>query len=229
MRRWLILLLMASVGSTAWAGQTREDVVKRLQRAGEVMTEIQKVPEKGIPDEVLGGAKCIAVVPSMIKAGLGIGGEHGRGVVTCRTASGWSAPSLFTISGGSFGFQIGGQAVDLVLAIMNEKGMRNLLNSKFQLGGDASVAAGPVGRHAEAGTDVAFKSEILTYSRARGAFAGVSLKGAFVRQDDDSTKALYGRELKYEDILTGNVPVPAAAQPFIAAVRKARPTSVSKK
>ncbi len=161
----------------------------------------------------------------MVKAGLGIGGQHGRGAVTCRTANGWSAPSLFTISGASLGFQIGGQAVDLILAIINEKGMRNLLSSKFELGGDASVAAGPVGRHAEAGTDVAFNAEILTYSRARGAFAGVSLKGAFVRQDDDSTKALYGRQLSYEDILSGKVPIPAAAQPFIAAIRRKYRTS----
>src|SRR6266704_1981778 len=229
MKQRIILLLLIGSASAAWASQTKEDVVKRLQRASEVMTAIQKTPDKGIPSEVLDRAKCIAVVPSMVKAGLGIGGQHGRGAVTCRTANGWSAPSLFTISGASLGFQIGGQAVDLILAIMNEKGMRNLLSSKFELGGDASVAAGPVGRHAEAGTDVAFNAEILTYSRARGAFAGVSLKGAFVRQDDDSTKALYGRQLSYEDILSGKVPIPAAAQPFIAAIRQAKTTTASKK
>jgi len=164
----------------------------------------------------------MAVVPSLLKGGLGIGGEHGRGVVSCRTAHGWSAPSFFTISGASFGLQIGGQAVDLVLMIMNDKGMRDLLSSKFELGGDASVAAGPVGRHAEAGTDIKMGAEMLTYSRAKGLFAGITLKGAFVRQDDDSTRAFYGKLLPYQDILSGKVAAPAAAQPFIAAIQKAR-------
>ncbi len=229
MKKLFAFLAVASLSTASWAGQTRQDVTKRLQRAGEVINEIMKVPEKGIPSEVLGGAKCIAVVPNMIKGGLGIGGEHGRGVVSCRTENGWSAPTFFTISGVSLGFQIGGAGVDLVLTIMNDHGMRSLLSSKFQVGGDASAAAGPVGRHAEADTDIKAGAEILTYSRAKGAFAGVALKGAYVRQDDDSTKALYGKDINYENILAGKVRTPAPAQSFLAAIRQAKAEVTARK
>src|SRR5438876_9989334 len=143
-------------------------------------------PDKGIPEEILGNAKCIAVVPSLLKGGLGFGGAYGRGVATCRTANGWSAPAPFGIKGGSVGFQIGGQAVDLIMVIMNDEGMQNLLSSKFKLGADASAAAGPVGRHAEGATDWKMRAQVLTYSRARGLFAGITLNGAVISEDKDA-------------------------------------------
>ena len=150
----------------------------RVQAAADVLDEIQGAPDKGIPQEVLGSAECVAVVPSMLKGGFIVGAKYGRGLASCRTAKGWSAPAFFVVTGGSFGFQIGGQAVDLVMLIMNKDGMKHLLSSEFALGADASVAAGPVGRHAEGNTDWKMRAEVLTYSRARGLFAGVSLNGA---------------------------------------------------
>src|SRR5216683_5512674 len=154
----------------------------RIEAAGTVLDEIQAAPDKGIPEEVLGSAECVAVVPSLLNGGFVFGGRYGRGVASCRTEKGWSAPAFFTVGGGSFGFQIGGQAVDLVMLIMNKEGMKNLLESKFQLGANASAAAGPVGRHAEGNTDWKMRAEILTYSRARGLFAGVTLNGAVIKQ-----------------------------------------------
>ena len=149
------------------------DEVKRMDSAASVMNEIMGTPDKGIPQEILSSAKCVAVVPSMLKGGFVVGANYGKGVATCHTATGWSAPAPFKLAGGSVGFQIGGEAVDVVMLIMNDKGMRNLLNSKFKLGADASVAAGPVGRHAEGDTDWKMRAEVLSYSRARGVFAGV--------------------------------------------------------
>ncbi len=150
----------------------------RVQAAADVLDEIQGAPDKGIPQEVLGSAECVAVVPSMLKGGFIVGAKYGRGLASCRTPKGWSAPAFFVVTGGSFGFQIGGQAVDLVMLIMNKDGMKHLLSSEFALGADASVAAGPVGRHAEGNTDWKMRAEVLTYSRARGLFAGVTLNGA---------------------------------------------------
>src|SRR5208283_612238 len=181
--------------SVAWAGTTRERVQERLENSGTVLHEIMSAPDKGIPEEVLEHAKCIAVVPHMIKAGFVFGGENGKGVATCRTENGWSAPAFFAITGGSWGLQIGVEGVDLVMIFQGDKGMQRLEDAKFQLGADASAAAGPVGRHATADTDWKLNMEILTYSRAKGAFAGLTLTGADVRRDDDSMDAFYGHDV----------------------------------
>src|SRR5436309_205511 len=166
---------------------------KRIESAATVLDEIQAAPDQGIPEEVLGSAECVAVIPTLLKGGFIFGGRYGKGVASCRTPKGWSAPAFFTIGGGSFGLQIGGEAVDLVMLIMNKDGMKNLLSSNFKLGADASAAAGPVGRHASADTDWKMRAQVLTYSRARGAFAGLELSGAVIKQDKDSTRDFYGR------------------------------------
>lgn len=197
-----------------------ESAAGRIESASNVLNEIMSAPDKGIPEEILGSAKCVAVVPSLLKGGFVFGGAHGKGMATCRTADGWSAPAPFTITGGSFGLQIGVQGVDLVMLIMNEKGMQALLSSKFKLGADAAAAAGPVGRHAEASTDWKMHAEVLTYSRARGLFAGVTINGAAIHQDEDATRELYGRLVPFKTILTGAVTTPAGAEPFVATVRK---------
>jgi lipid-binding SYLF domain-containing protein len=186
-------------------------------------------PDNGIPEEVLEHAKCVAVVPHLLKGGFIFGAENGRGVATCRTANGWSAPAFFSITGGSWGLQIGVEGVDLVLIIQDEKGMQRLISSKFEIGGDASAAAGPVGRHASAGTDWKLNTEILTYSRARGAFAGLTLTGASIRHDDDSTRAIYGEHVSSRSILRGKVAVPAAAHSFLEAIRESKHQAVASK
>jgi len=209
--------------SFAWAGQSKDEVKDRLDNATKVLREIMNAPDKGIPEEVLDGAKCVAVVPHMIKGGLVFGAQHGRGIATCRLTKGrWSAPAFFALTGGSWGAQIGAEGVDLVMLVMNEKGMNQLLSSKFQIGADASAAAGPVGRHASAGTDWKLDTEILTYSRTKGAFAGITLNGSKIDQDRDSTVAFYGKALPLRATLTGKVRTPASARPFIAAVSRAK-------
>lgn len=185
-------------------------------------------PDKGIPEEVFEHAKCIAVVPHMLKGGFVFGAENGRGVATCRTKGGWSAPAFFAITGGSWGLQIGVEGVDLVMIIQNDKGMQRLLSSQFQLGADASAAAGPVGRHASADTDWKLDTEILTYSRARGAFAGLTLTGASIRRDDDSMRAIYGRHATSRSVLLGGVAAPAASESFLRAVRSAKAQAVAR-
>jgi SH3 domain-containing YSC84-like protein 1 len=192
----------------------------RVQAAADVLNEIQAAPDKGIPQEVLGSAECVAVVPSMLKGGFMVGAKYGRGLASCRTPTGWSTPAFFVVTGGSFGFQIGGQAVDLVMLIMNKDGMKHLLSSQFALGADASVAAGPVGRHAEGNTDWKMRAEVLTYSRARGLFAGVSLNGAVIKQDKDSTREFYGRMVPFRTSLIGEIPPPAGANPFLTTLAK---------
>ncbi len=221
MKRIMFVLAMLSLGTLCWAGSAREDATERLQNATGVMHEIMGMPDKGIPEEVLEHAKCVAVIPHMVKGGFIFGAKEGKGVATCRTANGWSAPAFITISGGSWGLQIGVEAVDVVMIFQNDKAMQRLLESNFQIGGDASAAAGPVGRHAEAGTDWKMDTEILTYSRAKGAFAGLTLEGASLRQDSDSRHAMYG-DVTTRALLLGEVPVPAAAQPFLAEVRGAK-------
>src|ERR1019366_7491952 len=190
---------------------------------------IMAAPDSGIPEEVLEHAKCVAVVPHMLKGGFVCGGQNGRGVATCRTEHGWSAPAFFTITGGSWGLQIGVEGVDLVMIIQDERGMQHLINSNFQLGGDASAAAGPVGRHASADTDWKLNTEVLTYSRARGAFAGLTLTGADIRRDDDSTEAIYGHDVSTKRILRGEVAAPAVAHSFLEAVRGAKHQAVASK
>jgi len=221
MKRIMFVLAMLSLGTLCWAGSAREDATERLQNATGVMHEIMGMPDKGIPEEVLEHAKCVAVIPHMVKGGFIFGAKEGKGVATCRTANGWSAPAFISISGGSWGLQIGVEAVDVVMIFQNDKAMQRLLESNFQIGGDASAAAGPVGRHAEAGTDWKMDTEILTYSRAKGAFAGLTLEGASLRQDSDSRHAMYG-DVTTRALLLGEVPVPAAAQPFLAEVRGAK-------
>src|SRR5438552_12943677 len=175
MNRLVILCVMISVTVAALAAPADNKAVDRVKAAADVLNESQSAPDQGIPEEVLGSAECVAVVPTMLKGGFILGARYGRGVASCRTAKGWSAPAFFTVKGGSFGLQIGGQAVDLVMLVMNNDGMKNLLSSKFKLGADASVAAGPVGRHAAADTDWKLKAQVLSYSRARGLFAGLEL------------------------------------------------------
>jgi SH3 domain-containing YSC84-like protein 1 len=227
MRKVIFVFAMLGLGTLCWAGSAREDATDRLDSATTVLHEIMGAPDKGIPEEVLEHAKCVAVIPHMVKGGLIFGAKGGKGVATCRTADGWSAPAFITISGGSWGLQIGVEAVDVVLIIQNDRGMQKLLESNFQLGADASAAAGPVGRHAEAGTDWKMDTEILTYSRAKGAFAGLTLEGASIRQDDDSRRAIYGRDVTTRALLLGQVPVPAAAQPFLAEVHGAKAQAVT--
>src|ERR1700690_4249583 len=212
MKKFVTLVAVLSVTSLGWAGH-REASYDRLDHAGAVLHEVMATPDKGIPEEVLEHAKCVAVVPHMLKGGFVFGAENGRGVATCRSENGWSAPAFFTITGGSWGLQIGVEGVDLVMIIQNEEGMKHLINSNFELGGDASAAAGPVGRHASADTDWKLNTEVLTYSRAKGIFAGLTLTGAAIRRDDDSTEAVYGAEIPTRRILRGEVPPPPQAQP----------------
>ena len=219
MKKLLTLVAIVGLTSTAWAN-TRENVEERLDKAGAVLHEVMSAPDRGIPQEVLEHAKCIAVVPHMLKAGFVFGADNGKGVATCRTAEGWSAPAFFDITGASWGLQIGVEGVDLVMIIQNDKGMERLLSSHFQLGADASVAAGPVGRHASADTSWDLSTEVLTYSRAKGVFAGATLNGANVRADADAMKAFYGRTYNFRDLLTGQVVPPPAAHPFLAQIRQ---------
>ena len=215
----LCALPFAADGQTA--NEAKESkVTDRVQAAAEVLDQIQGTPDKGIPQEVLGSAECVAVVPSLLKGGFIVGAKYGRGLASCRTAKGWSAPAFFVVTGGSIGFQIGGQAVDLVMLVMNNDGMQHLLSSKFALGADASVAAGPVGRHAEGNTDWKMRAQVLTYSRARGIFAGVSLNGAVVKQDKDSTREFYGRMVPFRTALTGEIEPPPAANAFLSSLAK---------
>ena len=222
MKKLMTLAAIVSMSSMAWAGSGREATINRLDHAGAVLHEIMSAPDRGIPEEVLEHAKCIAVVPHMLKGGFVFGAENGRGVATCRTADGWSAPAFFTITGGSWGLQIGVEGVDLVMIIQNEDGMRHLINSNFELGGDASAAAGPVGRHASADTDWKLNTEVLTYSRAKGLFAGLTLTGAAIRRDDDSTEAIYGHDISTRSILNGQIAVPPSAHAFLDAVRDSK-------
>ncbi len=209
----LALCLLTTLLSAAEEGDTK--ATKRVESAATVLDEIQGAPDQGIPQEVLGSAECVAVIPTLLKGGFIVGGRYGKGVASCRTPKGWSAPAFFTIGGGSFGLQIGGEAVDLVMLIMNKDGMKNLLSSNFKLGADASAAAGPVGRHASADTDWKMRAQVLTYSRARGAFAGLELSGAVIKQDKDSTRDFYGRMVPFKTSLAGNIEAPQAAVPFL--------------
>lgn len=222
MKKVFILIAMLSLGAMSWADDTRDAAIDRLQHAGEILHQIMATPDKGIPEEVLDHAKCIAVVPHLVKGGFIVGAEGGRGVATCRTGHGWSAPAFFDVEGGSFGFQIGVEGIDLVMVIQNDRGMQHLLSSKFEIGGDASAAAGPVGRHASAGTDWKLNAEILTYSRARGIFAGLTLNGAAVHRDEDAMRAFYGPNASVRSTLMGEVRPPTASMPFLDAVRMAR-------
>lgn len=219
----LAFLAMTIMSRLSQAGVTKTDVTERMQDAAKVLNELTNAGDKGIPDEVLHSAKCVAVLPSMIKGAFVLGGEHGGGVATCRLPDGhWSAPAFFTISGGSWGLQIGVQDVQLVIMAMNEEGMRHMMNEKFQVGGEASAAAGPVGRHASAGTDWKLNTQFLTYSRTKGVFAGIDLSGSWIARDKKSTEAEYGNDLTNGDLLDGKTPPPPEAHVFLSAVRDAQ-------
>src|ERR1700677_573313 len=220
MKKFLLLLVIVSVCSFSFAEDEPGKVADRVQAAADVLNDIQGAPDKGIPENVLGSADCVAVVPGMLKGGFIVAAKYGRGLASCRTPKGWSAPAFFLVTGGSVGFQIGGQAVDLIMLIMNKDGMKHLLSSKFALGADASVAAGPVGRHAEGNTDWKMRAEVLTYSRARGLFAGVSLNGAVIKQDKDSTREFYGRMVPFRTSLTGEIDAPVGANAFLTTLAK---------
>src|ERR1700722_3002244 len=222
MKRLALLTLVMCLCSFVVAADepTASKASDRVQAAADVLNEIQSAPDSGIPQEILGKAECVAVVPSMLKGGFIVGGKYGRGLASCRTPKGWSAPAFFTLTGGSVGFQIGGQAVDLVMLIMNNDGMQHLLASKVALGADASVAAGPVGRHAEGNTDWKMRAQVLTYSRARGIFAGVSLNGAVIKQDKDATRDFCGLMVTFKAALTGEVDPPAASNSFLTTLAK---------
>jgi lipid-binding SYLF domain-containing protein len=224
-----VLVLGASLLLLAGTGWSQDDdskknetnIQKRIENAANVLNEIMGTPDKAIPDKVMRDAKCIAVIPSMVKIAVGFGGSHGKGVAVCRLANGsWSAPAPITITGGSWGLQLGGQAIDLVLIVTNDNGMEHLLSDKFKIGANASAAAGPVGRDAAADTDWKMKSEMLTYSRARGLFAGIDLNGSVITQDKDETHLLYGKFVPFDAILTGKVRHPAGSGVFENAVRK---------
>ncbi len=227
MKKFIAFLSVMSLASFCWAS-AKEDSTERLQRASEVLNQMVQAPDKGIPEEVLSHAKCIAIVPHLVKGGLGFGGKHGRGLATCRTAEGWSAPAFISVGGGSWGLQIGVESVDLIMLVMNDKGMEQLLSSKFQVSGEGSAAAGPVGRHASAGTDWKLDTEMLTYSRSKGAFAGLTLEGAVIQQDNDSTTAIYGKDVSFKSVLLGKVATPEVAAPFVHAVSVAVHTSDAK-
>jgi SH3 domain-containing YSC84-like protein 1 len=221
MKKLLAVCLVSALsllGSNAWAGTAREDTVERLKLSTDVLTALMATPDNGIPEEVLDNAKCVLVVPHLIKGGFILGGKHGRGIATCRTSNGWSAPAFISVAGGSWGLQIGAEGVDLVMLVMNEQGFQHLLSSKFALTGEGSVAAGPVGRHASAGTDWKMNTEMLTYSRSKGVFAGLTLEGAVVQQDDDSTRAIYHKKLPFRTVLSGKTATPEVAAEFMKAV-----------
>jgi lipid-binding SYLF domain-containing protein len=215
-----MVLLVSALGWSADEEKDRSEIDKRIDAAAKVLTEVMATPDKAIPNKVMSDAKCLAIIPNMVKIAIGFGGSHGKGIATCRTPNGWSAPAPITITGGSWGLQLGGQAVDLVMVIMNDQGMEHLLNSKFKLGVEASAAAGPVGRDAGADTDWKMKAEVLTYSRARGIFAGIDLNGASVTQDKDETRVLYGKFIPFSEILSGKVEPPRGTEAFLSTVGK---------
>jgi len=204
------------------AGHAAHEAVERLSTAAEVLTEVMGTPEKSIPQDLLGKAECAAIVPGVKKIGLGFGGKYGKGVLLCRApgGKGWTGPSTVRIEGGSIGFQIGGSSTDYVLLLMNKRGLEKLLESKFTLGADAAVAGGPVGRSAQAQTDAQMHAEILSYSRSRGAFAGVSLEGATLRVDNDDNLRIYGKDVSPKAILSGEVPAPDSAKLLISVLNK---------
>lgn len=225
-----LFVLMAMCALPLIADEQKEDmkVTERIQAAADVLKQILDTPDKGIPQSLLDKADCVIIYPSVKKAAFIVGGSYGRGVITCRRGAtfngSWSAPAMFALEGGSFGLQIGAQATDFVLLVMNESGAKSVLSSKVKLGADASAAAGPVGRTASAETDIVMKAQILSYSRAQGVFAGISLEGSTMRSDDGANKALYGKDLTATQIVRqGAVKPPAAAARLLALLNKATP------
>jgi SH3 domain-containing YSC84-like protein 1 len=208
------VILLLAVGTIVRADD------ERLKNAAAVVTEMAGAGDTGISPDFMKKARCVAVIPGVKKAALGFGGQYGRGYILCRRDAGWSAPAAIRIEGGSVGLQIGGSSTDVILLVMNDRGMDHLLSSKFTVGADASVAAGPVGRQASAQTDVTLMAEILAWSRSRGAFAGISIQGSTLREDSDEDKALYGRTISNREIVAGTVAPPPAAAALISALEK---------
>jgi lipid-binding SYLF domain-containing protein len=220
MKKIFALLCIAGMALPALAASNKADLDQRLENARTVIDEIMQTPDKGIPDSIVKQATCIAVIPSVKKGAFIVGAEYGQGVVTCRTGRGWSGPVFIRLAGGSFGFQIGGQGTDLVLVAVNDKGLQDLLKSKFKIGGDASASAGPVGRNAQAATDISLHAELLTYSRSRGLFAGIDLNGVTVSQNTDDTTLFYGGPHTFDEVLKGNVLPPEDSRPFLRTIAK---------
>jgi lipid-binding SYLF domain-containing protein len=214
-RLLIVAVLGLLVTLPALASSDREDDISRTHKAAQVFREIMNTPDQGIPQELLESAKCIAIIPGDVKFAFIFGGSYGRGLATCRTAHGWSAPMFVAIDGGSVGYQIGGSSTDIVMLFMNDHALHSLLSDKFKLGADASVAAGPVGRNAAAGTDLKLNAEILSYSRTKGVFAGVSLDGAVMQADKSGDKSMYGRDVDRHEILDGKIAVPASARTLV--------------
>ncbi len=221
MKKFIVAACALALGvSQGFAATSHAKLVDRLNAASRVITEIESIPAKSIPLAIMSKATCVAVVPAYKKAAFVVGGSYGQGVVTCRTARGWSAPAFIQMRGGSWGLQIGGQSTDLVLIAVNNRGMQDLLRSKFKIGGDAAASAGPVGRNAAAATNLTLKSELLTYSRSQGLFAGIDLNGTVVNQNTDDTRAFYGHDVPFQSILDGHVPTPASGRQFVRTVAK---------
>jgi lipid-binding SYLF domain-containing protein len=214
-RIMIVVVFSVALVASAFASSGRNDDIERIRNATQVFREIMATPDKAIPRELLESAKCIAIIPGEKKAAFVVGANYGKGIATCRTAEGWSSPLFVALGGGSVGFQIGGSSTDLVMIFRNEKGLRSLLSDKFKIGADATAAAGPVGRHAAADTDAKMNAEILTYSRSKGLFAGVSLDGAVVQADQGGNHAMYGGNVNRREILNGSVRVPEAAEPLL--------------
>jgi lipid-binding SYLF domain-containing protein len=225
MKTVFLLCVLAMTASLGWA-QDNNAATTKVTQATEIIQQMT-TGRAGIPDSVLAGAKCIAVIPHMIKGAFMVGGEHGSGLATCRTSSGWSAPAPFDISGGSIGWQVGGQSSDLVMMVMNQQGMDQLMSGHFKVGAGADVAAGPVGRSGSA--NAGWKAAILTYARSKGAFAGVSVNGSAITQDKKVTKELYGNDVPFANILKGQVPPPQSAQAFLSAVNQAEQSASAHK
>jgi lipid-binding SYLF domain-containing protein len=220
----LCLMMTLAVSLSARASSNREDDIHRVEDSAQIFQEILGAPDKAIPQDLLASAECIAIIPAELRFAFFVGGNYGKGLVTCRATKSWSAPLFITVGGGSLGFQFGGSSTDYILVFRGRRGLQKLLGDKFKIGGDVSAAAGPVGRSAAAGTDIALHAEILTYSRSRGAFAGISLSGAVVQSDDSGNQAFYGSSANKENILDGKVAAPPEANVLMVAVSKATRT-----
>jgi lipid-binding SYLF domain-containing protein len=220
LKRLLVVIILGSFVALTAVASDRDDDVHRIHKAAQVFQEIMNAPDQGIPDGLLNSAKCIAIIPGDVKFAFIFGGNYGRGVASCRTGHGWSAPMFVAIDGGSVGYQIGGSSTDIVLLFMNDHALHSLLSDKFKLGADASVAAGPVGRNASADTDLKLNAEILSYSRAKGVFAGVSLSGAVVQTDKSGDRAMYGRDIDRHEILSGKITVPVSAKNLVHTIHE---------
>jgi len=215
LKRILIVTTLVLLVTLTAVASDRDDDVNRTNKAAQVFKEIMTTPDQGIPQELLESAKCVAIIPGDVKFAFIFGGSYGRGLATCRTGHGWSAPMFVAIDGGSVGYQIGGSSTDIVMLFMNDHALKSLLSDKFKLGADASVAAGPVGRNAAAATDLKLNAEILSYSRTKGVFAGVSLDGAVMQADKSGDRAMYGDDVNRHEILDGKVAVPESAQALL--------------